>query len=171
MRYSIIEGSAWNVMTGFGDSFLVPFALALDATSAHIGFLKSVTQLAGSLTQEAGAWITEQMGGRMPIILWGVFAESFVWLALLAIPFVFPVPSDYRLLLVIAIATAYAFFSAISHPAWVSLMANVVPEKIRGEYFGTRNKITGFVGLGSLVMAGYALGFFENVFVGFAFLF
>lgn len=171
MRYSIIEGSAYSAVTGFGDSFLTPFALALGANAFHIGLLKSLPQLVNSVTQEFGAWLMERIGKRMPLILWGVFFECFVWVALLSIPFLLPLPGDYRVFAVIAITTVYAFLSAVNHPAWVSLMADVVPEKSRGEYFGTRNKTTGFAGLAALVIAGYLLGLFENVFLGFAALF
>jgi len=171
MRYSVIEGSAWSVMSGFGDSFLIPFALALGANDAHIGFLKSLPQLANSLTQEVGAWLTDKVRNRLGMIMVFAALEALTWLALLSIPFLLPIPGDLRIYAVIALAIVYSFFGAIHHPAWVSLMADIVPDNMRGGYFGNRNKITGAVALASLLIAGYVLGVFDNVFVGFAALF
>ena len=51
LRYSIFDGAFSAAMIGFGESFFVPFALFLKATSIQIGVLSSLPQALGSLLQ------------------------------------------------------------------------------------------------------------------------
>ncbi len=43
LRYSIIDGAAHSAMLGFTQDYIVPFALALNATVAQVGLLSSLT--------------------------------------------------------------------------------------------------------------------------------
>ncbi len=46
-KYSIKDGSAWSVMYGFGEQYVVPFALKIGATASQIGILNSVPAFIG----------------------------------------------------------------------------------------------------------------------------
>ena len=50
MKTSIREGQAWAVMTGAGEAYIVPFAVALSATNAQVGMLSSLAGLLGAVS-------------------------------------------------------------------------------------------------------------------------
>jgi MFS family permease len=50
---------------------------------------------------------------------------------------------------------------ATAGPVWNSLMKDIVKEN-QGEYFGKRSRITGFIGILSMIIAGIILNFFEK---------
>lgn len=54
-NYSIKDGAAWSVMYGFGEQYVVPFALKIGATASQIGILNSVPAFIGALFQLLGA--------------------------------------------------------------------------------------------------------------------
>ena len=75
-------------MVGFGENYISPFAIALNATNQQIAFLASMPQLLSSLFQLLAAKITDLIKNRKKIILWGVIIQALVWLPLFYIPFI-----------------------------------------------------------------------------------
>jgi MFS family permease len=172
LRYSIYDGSAYNVMAGFGDNYITPFALRLGAGSAAIGALASIPTLVGSVVQPLGARLSEITHSRKAVILPAIFGHAFMWLPILSIPFL-PFAKGMEVPLLIAFVTLGVALGSVAGPAWISLMGDLVPERERGKYFGMRNEATGFVGLASLLTAGFLLNLFPSreIFTGFALLF
>jgi MFS family permease len=74
--------------------------------------------------------------------------------------------------LMILFYTLLVLFGSFISPAWNSLMKDNV-DKERGNYFGKRNKIIGFVSLGVMLICGVILNEFSksNLFLGFCILF
>jgi MFS family permease len=67
-------------------------------------------------------------------------------------------PKGPALLLALALLLfTGSFFGNLSGPAWMSWMADFVPLKIRGKYFGLRMRIGTVVGLLSASIAGLVL--------------
>lgn len=159
LDYSIIDGSAYSVMAGFGEAYVTPYALKLDASNTQIGFLSSIPALVGSIIQPFAARFTEKTGNRWKIIQSAVLVHALMWLPILLIPFIF---RENRALWLILFFSAYVLAGNFAGPAWGSLMGDLVPEQERGRYFGRRNKITGIVALASTIAAGYMLGFFSS---------
>lgn len=92
-------------------------------------------------------------------------------LALLALHFQLLGPQFANIGLVI-IATLIFFFGGIVNPSWVALMGDIVPEHKRASWFGYRYRITSFVGLITLLLAGWFLNWMKpSILVGFAILF
>ena len=50
VQASLKDGVFWALMTGFVEPYIVPFALALGASTPAIGFLRSVPALLGLKT-------------------------------------------------------------------------------------------------------------------------
>jgi MFS family permease len=72
----------------------------------------------------------------------------------------------------IGFITVSTAFGAISNPAWGSLMADLVPIRLRGRYFSSRGRIAGIITLVFSFLAGGLLQLFTNTpFIGFAVLF
>ncbi|MFH1439010.1 MAG: MFS transporter [Candidatus Woesearchaeota archaeon] len=170
LEYSIKEGSAYSVMSGFGKDYLSTFAVALGATNMHLAFLNSFPTLVASIFQLVGARIIDYTGQRMRLILKSVFFQALVWLPLFFIPLLF---DEFGPIFLIAFVSLNYMLEALSAPAWNSMMGDIVKENERGTYFGRRNKINGMVAFSSVITAGIILSLFEdtNKWIGFGILF
>ncbi len=170
LKYSIIDGSMYSVMQGFGSTYLAPFALAMKASNTIIGALATVPELVGSFFQLSSTYLLEKFRSRKRIIVFLAFLQAFLWLPLLLIPFFAKSQGPVILLIFI---TFFGILSFVINPLWTSLMGDLVPEDERGRYFGKRNTIISIVFFLSTFAAGYILSIFEsrNVFVGFSILF
>lgn len=174
-RLSIEEGSATSIMTGAGIDYITPYALALNANNAQIGFLSAFTSLISPFSQIFCPRLMEKYS-RKKIITISVSLQAFMWLPILLLSLFFHqnIWQKHLPVLLIVFYSLLSVFGAIDVPAWFSLMGDVVPENIRGRYFGKRNKITGAVALITTVIAAFILDFFKTkgiVLLGFSILF
>ena len=157
LRNSFIDGFFCSAMVGFADQYITPFAVALKATSEQIGMLTAFPSLISSLIQLKSADVTERLKSRMRIIRIFVFFHAFVYLPIFLIPVLFKTNRALWLILFITLA---ASFNAFPGPAWVSLMADHIPARSRGKYFGWRNRLLGMVTVACAFIAGFILNFF-----------
>ena len=51
LEYSIKDGAAFSVMTGFGEQYLSPLAIELGASNMQVGLLASVPSFIASILQ------------------------------------------------------------------------------------------------------------------------
>ncbi len=159
LDYSIKDGSAYSVMVGFGETYLVPFALKFGATNSEIGFLAAIPQLMAAIAQQISAVVTERTGKRKDLMVTFAFLQGLVWLPLILTPFLF---QGTPVFFVILFACFYWFFGSFAALPWASLMGDIVPSETRGSFFGKRNEITGFAALASSIIAGSVLGLFDS---------
>ena len=168
LKHSIKDGCGWATMVGFGENYISPFAIALNATNQQIALLASIPQLLSSLFQLIAAKITDLVKNRKKIILYGVLIQALIWLPLFYIPFI-----TKNIYFLIAFVSVYFIAGSFGAPAWNSWMGELVEEDKRGKYFGFRNKIMGFFTVVSISLAGFILSKFKqvNVFYGFGIIF
>ncbi len=173
MRYSIIDGSLWSVMTQAGVSFLTPFALALGAPIMVIGALNAVPPFLDGVSQKIGSHFSDLGWERKKILVWGVAAQALMWLLLSFLAFYAkPLGPQFANTGLVALAALIFFFGGVPNPAWVALMGDVVPEKTRASWFGHRNRMIYFVGVLTLLFAGFYLDSMKaDVLLGFSALF
>jgi len=92
-----------------------------------------------------------------------------MWLPIFLVPYLMPGQKVWWLIVFVTLSTVAG---AIANPAWGSMMADLVPERIRGRYFSARGRISGGVVLAFGFLGGGILQLVQpNVFVGFAILF
>lgn len=155
-KFLWVEGLLSNASESFVGTFLAPFALALGASNAQIGSLASTTNIASAVGLLPGAKTEERLGCRKRIFMLstGVFGRLFL-LGLAFLPFLLRgSPVFYGLLAVMA---ARGFLNQFSYPAWSALVTDLVPERIRGRYFGSRNMAVGLAALLCTPLAGYLI--------------
>jgi len=157
LKNSFLDGAFCSAMLGFTDQYMAPFAIALKATSAQIGMLTAFPNLIASLIQLKSADVTERLRSRMRIIRIFVFFHAFMFLPILLIPVLFKAD---RALWLILFVTMAASFNAFPGPAWASLMADHIPARSRGRYFGWRNRLLGIVTVSCAFIAGFILNIF-----------
>ncbi len=172
-KISIAEGSAHGVMEGFGYNYITPFALALGAGSAHIGFLSSIPSLLGSLSRLYSSRLIEKFS-RKKILIASVMLQTLMWIPLIFLGvayFFFGLDSAIASILLIGIYTLLIILGAFGTPAWNSWMRDLT-EKRTDSYFGKRNTIVGSVALVSMFIAAFILdGFGRKTFFGFGIIF
>lgn len=175
MNLSIKEGAASSVMSGLGVSYVSLYGLALNANNAQIGLLSSIPGLLSPITQIFSSKLMEKFS-RKNLIVFGVAFQALMWLPILFLSFLFEknLFLEYLPIFLIIFYSFYAIFGAIASPSWFSLMGDLVPEKIRGKYFGKRNKITETIALISMLIGAFVLDFFKTkgiILIGFSILF
>jgi MFS family permease len=169
LRLSVLDGSAYAAMLGLTQNYVTPLALALKATTAQVGLLFSVPSLTMALSQLAAPDLSERAGSRKGFILPVVFMHAIMFVPVLLVPFVFHASQVWWLIVFITIG---AVFGSIANPAWGSMMADLVPVRLRGRYFGSRGRIAGLITLVFSFAAGWVLqALTGNIFAGFAVLF
>ena len=172
MKLSIKEGGYASVASGLTSEYVTPFALVLKANNSQIGFLSSLVGIISPIAQIFGSRLMEKYPRKKLIVLF-VTLQALMWLpiALLSLLFWKNILLNYLPIILIAFYGLYAVFGALAGPAWFSLMGDIVPEKIRGKYFGGRSKICGFIALVSAITASFFLDYFKTkglVLLGFA---
>lgn len=167
-EYSIKDGSAWSVMYGFGEQYIVPFALRIGATASQIGILNSVPAFIGAIFQLIGAKLTYKYKNRKNIVTLFVLIQAFIMIPLFLIPFF-----TKSVIFLTILFTLYNILANIVGPAWSSWISDVIPEKERADYFSKRNKYVVASTMISVLIAGILLHFFENknIWMGFGILF
>jgi len=174
-KHSIIEGSFATIRQSLGDSYISPFAIALNAGNATVAMLSSITGLLGPISQMFSARLVEKYS-RKKIVLASVFYESLLWIPFILLAFLFHkgiITSLLPFLLVFFFAI-YTIIAQIPTPAWFSWMGDIVDEGYRGKWFAKRNLILGIVSLFFVILAAVFLDFAKKqnfVMFGFMILF
>src|SRR3989338_973418 len=84
LNLSIKEGSAAAFMTGSGESYITPYALALNASNSQIGLLTSLSGLFGPISQIFGSKSMYKYS-RRKLITTAVFLQATMWLIILGL--------------------------------------------------------------------------------------
>src|SRR3989338_61160 len=167
LKYSVLDGSFFSVMTGFCENYISLFAIkVLNATNAQIGLLSSLPRLISSIFQLATIKVTNKVGSRKKVIVASALMQALMWLPIIIIPFFV---KDFSIYYFILFVTLYFFFGSFGSPAWSSMMGDLVPENERGKYFGMRNRITGLVAFISVFGGGFLLSRISRVDIFLAF--
>lgn len=172
---SIKEGASTAVMSGAGESYITPYALALNASNAQIGFLASFVGLSGAISQIVGSRLIYKYS-RKKLIIRSVLMQAFMWVLILSLGILFwkGILVNWAAGILVILYCLYAISGNLAGPAWFSLMGDLIPEEKRGEYFSKRNKIIGLIAMIVTLAASFWLDFTKQlglVIIGFIVLF
>jgi len=162
-RHSIKEGIFSSAKMSFGDRYLSPFAIAINASNSVVALLGSLGGLLGPLSQMFGSRLIEKQS-RKKIILKAVFWESMMWIPLIVIAILFymGIITDILPLIFLLSFSLYIILANISGPAWFSWIGDIVDENYRGRWFAKRNVILGFVAITLALLSSFFLDFMNN---------
>ncbi len=161
---SIREGIFNHGKISFGDHYLAPFAIALNASSSLVAMLSSVAGLLGPISQTFGSRLLKKYS-RKKIILASMFLESLVWLPLILIAILFHFEIIVNILPLLFMI-CFGYFIIMAHlelPAWFSWMGDIVEEKYRGKFFSKRTLILGFISTILAIGASFFLDYFKSI--------
>lgn len=125
---------------------LTAWALELGATPIALGLLAALP-LGSQLLQLPAAWLTLRFGARRTAIL-AVGAARLVWLPMALLPFL-DLARATELRLYLAVIAGTAMLGVVGNNAWSSWMSLLVPDTIRGRFFGRRTVYITAVGTGA----------------------
>ena len=162
IKDSIYDGIFANMFaTLTGGVFLTGFALHLGMNEFMIGLLGSMPFLVTVFQLPTSSWI-EKRGKRKEIAYWSAAVARIIWIPVVV---VFIVPflslSAKTLIVLLLLFISYVFIT-VSYVSWLSWISDLVPEKIRGRFFGTRNMLNGAAGVLVMVIFGYFLDFLKR---------
>jgi len=174
-KISIKEGCWTSAQGSFGDSYITPYAIALNSPNTEIAFLSSFPGLLGPISQWFGSNLIEKYS-RKKIVLLFVLIQALTWLPIIVLALLFwkGVLANYIPLMLIIFFSLYIIFGNFASPAWFSWMGDIVDEKERGRYFSRREKILGIISVMLSLIAAFFLDFFKKhgiVLVGFSIFF
>jgi len=147
-----VEGCVSTVqMTLTSGAFQTGFALYLGCSNGQIGALAAIPAFAG-LLQLFASYFAQHYGTRRVIVPWFAFVSRILWIPALLIPFILPraawVPAFLGLILLMSA------FGNVASPLWTAWISDLVPQDVRGRYFGQRNMYAGLVGMVASIAAG-----------------
>src|SRR4028119_1171145 len=142
-----------------GGALLSNFLLDLGASTVEIGLLASIPQLT-NLLQPLGAYLGDHIKSRhwYSLVIFG--SSRLPWL--LIVPGIWLVSTSQMqprqlLLLTLAIICLSNFMEALGRASFLSWMAVLVPDRLRGVYFCFRNSVVTFTNLIGVPVLGLAV--------------
>lgn len=142
-----------------GGVLLANFLLQLGATHAEIGLLSAIPMLVNCL-QLIGAYFADRTNSRRNYNLWVFGLSRFLWLMLcVAISWAGWSHAEGRVLVqwTLGIVLLASILGALGTANWLSWMTVLVPQRLRGRYFGFRNSAMSLVNLVGVPLMGVAV--------------
>lgn len=161
LRLSIWDGIFANLYANLtGGVFLVGYALALKASEVQVGLLAAFPLLA-NIIQPFSTYVIECIGRRRPLaLLGGMFARG-IWLVLIGLS-LFSLSRRSLLYWSMWVIALSQVGTAVNNLAWMSWMADLVREEVRGRFFGLRNAALGVAALLATLAGGYFLDLWKD---------
>ena len=164
------DGAAFSVMVGVGETYLVPFALALGLLAGQASLLATLPVLAGALLQLAAPAGVRWLGSYRRWVVSCAALQGFCFVPL----FGAALAGRASPWLLFAVGAAYWGFGMATGPAWNAWVGTIVPARVRVRFFARRARLAHAALLIGMVGGGYALEWGKRrgqAFLAFALLF
>ncbi|MHB1416098.1 MAG: MFS transporter, partial [Chloroflexota bacterium] len=137
---------------------LAAFAERLGASNLLIGALPAVQTLGWGLPALLAANYTERQARKLPLVLSVTLLERvpYLFIGLAAIMLAESQPALTLALTILFVATM-AFSGGALMPAWLDVIAKVIPVHLRGRFFALGNVLSGLMGVGGAALVGFFL--------------
>ncbi len=153
-RFSFFDGMCAHVYgTLISGVFLTGFALYLNLGEFMIGLLAAIPYLV-TLFQLPGSYYICRNGCRKKVAYRAAAVARLLWLPILFLGLMPVLGQTANGLLIIAIYLVSHAFAQVSYLAWLSWTSDLVPDEIRGTFFGTRNMLCGAAGIATVLIFG-----------------
>jgi MFS family permease len=129
-------------------------ALAFGATSKEVGYMTAMANLLGAIAFYPGALLGMKKVNQKRVVLisgGGLGRLSILFMG--AIPWFIKDPK-LAILFIIILNASKSFWGNLGNPSWTSIVADIVPNSLRGRYFSKRNFAMGVAALLGAPLAG-----------------
>lgn len=169
MRLATAEGVPSAVTLGITQNYLVPAALALQATTFQIGLLSAIPQLGAALAQLQAPALMERLGSPKRAMVLPVF---FGVLPFVAMAVVIPLGSPSMIWWLLLFATLGLVLFHLPNAAWGTWVSAMVPARSRGRFLGVRTSLSAVATIAVFMAGGLLLDVMHGrVLWGFAVIF
>ena len=171
IRWSWLDGLFTTVSDNLYLGFIVLYALAYGASTSQLGLLAAIQNLLGAVSLFPGARAADAARHRKPLVTWtvGGFARVAL-LALALVPWMTSRPA-VAIVLIIVLNGIRSFMSNFGNPAWTVLVGDLVPPRLRAQYFGNRNLMIMLAALLVAPLAGWLIkegnGWLDQPYLGY----
>lgn len=159
MRAFWLDGLFSSLSGAFADPYYTLYMLSLNASNAQIGLVNTLSQLAGAALAFPGAALASRTGRYKALVLLTGTLSRLMWVVMLIAPWLL---SDSGAVWLVLLAwIGLSGINAFGNAAWTALSADLVPARLRGGYFASRNIVIHLVRLAAIPLAGqliYAAG-------------
>ena len=153
LRWFWFDGFFSSASDNIVVTYLTLYLLALGASRAQIGLLSSLSSLSVALVLLPGALLVERIGHRKEVTVWaggGVARAVILFLALIPLG----LKGQELIYAAMVLSVIRDVFGNLAYPAWMAIIAEIIPISGRGRYFGTRNFAMGVVGMAVTLLVG-----------------
>ncbi|MEA5515237.1 MFS transporter [Nodularia sp. UHCC 0506] len=147
-----------------GGILLSNFLVELDASPVVFGMLSSIPMVV-NLIQPLGAYISERTTSRFQYSIQTHGLGRLLWLILVLGIAGWQwggVTSHQLVVLTLSIVLFSHLLGGLGSASWLSWLAMIVPQKLRGRYFGIRNSAASLTNLLCLPLAGLAISHWQG---------
>ncbi len=175
LRNSIYDGMFANIFaTLTGGVFLTGFALYLGMNELMIGLLASMPFMATVFQIPASYLIGKRK--RKDVAYWAAALARTVWILVLLVTLMQTQSNTVKRLTILTLIFISYMLTSVSYVSWLSWMSDIIPARIRGRFFGTRNMLCGAAGLLVMLVFGKFLDrlnsqFYQGIPIGFGLIF
>jgi hypothetical protein len=148
--HGVCQSTMTQLTTG---AFLTGYLLALGSDSILIGIAAGLP-LFVKLIQLVASWRIERSGAWWRVAIQGACVGRLPLYIAAAIPFL-PFSEPLRAWLLVAVIATTAFGGTIWELAFITWMAALIPERIRGAFWGVRTRVAELTGLIVALLAAY----------------
>ena len=158
LRWFWMDGLLSAISAAFYGPFVALFAVAYGATNAQIGQLTAVASVCGMLALLPGARAIGllQMQRKAVVISFGGVLGRLALLTWAILPFLVRAPG-LAIGVIIAANALNAFGGNFANPSWTAIVADIVPQDIRGRFFSHRNLAVNIANLAIIPLAGWLI--------------
>ena len=157
MKLSIKEGVAYSISIGAGNNYITPYALSFNATNGQIAMLSSIPNLLNSIFQMFTPKLMNKYS-RKKIVVSSVFIQALLWIPIIFLSLLYlkykTISVPYMLIILV---TLYTIMNSFISPAWRSWISDIIPDNIRGFFFGMRSKFATIAEITTMIIAGFIL--------------
>lgn len=162
LRTSTIEGGLSTVhITLTGGHFITGYALMLGASDFQLGLMNSLVQIV-QVFQLIAAWVTNRVGSRKLVCSTGVVIYRGMFVLFGLLPFLTMLGGTGRIWVFLALLLAANVALMFTSNSWTVWMGDLVPERIRGRYFGSRSSVAVIVSIFTACAGAVVLDYFKS---------
>jgi len=148
-----------GLLTAASDAFIGPYLalylLALGANAQQIGLLSGVSALASAATYLPGALLTRRFPSYRTVVVAILIPTHTMLLLLVILPWV--ASGQAAIAAAIVLTGLRSGIGQIGNPAWIALLAILVPPGLRGRFFAARTLVSNLAAILVLPLAGYLI--------------
>jgi MFS family permease len=160
LKSSTLDGVFAAIFSNItGGVLLSNFLVDLHASTVEISIVAAIPLLV-NLLQPLGAYLSDQTKSRHCYGLWIYGPSRLIWLILVLGIFLLTwQQTDLHPLVfwTVGVVLVSSIMGALGSASWLSWIAALVPERLRGRYFGFRNSAVSLTTLICIPLAGWAV--------------